>query len=122
MVPVPKGRPRMTRSGHVYTPQATHDAENTIRGYLKRAYRQAPLVGPVSVHIRFWMVKPKKPKHREHITKPDLTNLAKTVEDAANGLLYADDSQIVYLVLEKAYCSGGGEPGIDLEVVALDTP
>ena len=122
MVPVPKGRPRMTRSGHVYTPQTTHDAENVVRGYIKRAWDRPPLLGAVGVSMIFWLPKPKTVKRSQPTGRPDADNLAKLVMDAANRLLWQDDAQIVNLQVSKHYCSGGGEPGIDLEVVALDTP
>jgi Holliday junction resolvase RusA-like endonuclease len=35
--------------------------------------------------------------------KPDLSNIVKGVEDALNGVLYKDDSQIVNLSMEKYY-------------------
>jgi len=50
-----------------------------------------------------------------------LDNYLKTVMDALNKLVYEDDRQVVHVDASKLYCSGGGEPGIDLEVVALDT-
>jgi len=44
---------------------------------------------------------PKKIEH--HIKKPDLDNLAKSVKDALQGLIYKTDSQIVELILRKRY-------------------
>jgi Holliday junction resolvase RusA-like endonuclease len=43
--------------------------------------------------------------------KPDLDNLAKSVLDALNGVIYQDDSQIVSLHMTKVYSQ---YPGIDL--------
>lgn len=120
MVPVPKGRPRMTRGGAVYTPRKTHDAENFIRGWVKRSWHSAPMDGPISVSIRFWLPKPSSNRK----TAPwghcgDLDNYAKTVLDALNKLVYTDDCQICHLELSKHYVAGGGEPGIDLTVDML---
>jgi Holliday junction resolvase RusA-like endonuclease len=39
---------------------------------------------------------------REHkVSKPDISNIVKIVEDAANGLLWGDDSQVVFLTAGK---------------------
>ena len=35
--------------------------------------------------------------------KPDIDNIVKVVADALNGIAYADDKQIVSLVVEKYY-------------------
>ena len=121
MVPVPKGRPRLA-GGHVFTPKKTHDAENYIRSMVKRSWKSVPLMGPVSLVIRFWFHKPKHGKHATPIASGDLDNYLKTVMDALNKLVYEDDRQVVHVDASKLYCAAGGEPGIDLEVTALDTP
>ena len=36
-------------------------------------------------------------------TKPDTDNYVKTVQDAANGLIYKDDSSIVKIIASKFY-------------------
>ena len=41
-------------------------------------------------------------------TKPDLTNYAKGVEDALNGIAFVDDSLIVEIHLSKAYAETAG--------------
>jgi len=51
----------------------------------------------------------------EHTGKPDLDNLAKLVLDAANGILWDDDSQIIKLHLSKMY---SGKPGYILIIEA----
>lgn len=35
--------------------------------------------------------------------KPDIDNLAKSILDALNGVIYKDDSQVVVLTLQKYY-------------------
>jgi Holliday junction resolvase RusA-like endonuclease len=47
-VPIPKGRPRMTRTGHTYTPSRTRGYEAIVREYAALAMRgKQPLVGPL---------------------------------------------------------------------------
>ena len=45
--------------------------------------------------------------------RPDLLKLARAVEDALTGVLYADDAQVVIERLEKSY---GPQPGVLVEL------
>lgn len=116
--PVAKGRPRFARlpTGFIrtYTPKATSDFENSVRAIAGRAMDGKTLLdGPVSVRIQFNMQIPKWwPKKKRQAasifailptTKPDLDNLAKSVLDAINGIVFADDSQITDLIITKRY-------------------
>lgn len=120
MVPVPKGRPRLA-GGHVFTPKRTHDAESFIATMVRRVWRSAPTDLPVSLVVRFWFPELKR-KQPGKVPRGDVDNYLKTVMDALNGVVYKDDRQVVHVDASKLYCAAGGEPGIDLEVVALDTP
>lgn len=102
--PYGKGRPRFTKQGHAYTPAKTVAKEAEIKYWL--IHEGAPkFEGPVCVKIDAFFQKPKSaPKSRVfHMTKPDLSNVAKTVEDAGNGILWDDDKQIVSMTLTKQY-------------------
>ena len=48
-----------------------------------------------------------------HTSKPDLTKLLRSTEDALTGVLWIDDSQIVQTTLSKIY---GFKPGASIEV------
>ena len=121
--PVAKGRPRMTRQGRAYTPAKTRLAENAIKAYLMGLDITEPLNGPLDVSVfailpitQSWPQKKKADALAGLISptgKPDLDNICKLVLDAANEILWRDDSQIVKLDLCKAY---GGKPGYILSV------
>ncbi len=51
-------------------------------------------------------------------TKPDLTKLIRGCEDAMKGILWIDDSQVVYQVASKRWVDGD-EPGVSIEVKEL---
>lgn len=107
MEPVAKARARVTALGN-YTPKKTKDAEKLIAWSLRDKYKDKPHSGPVSVKMEFYFRRPKaRKKAINHVCKPDLTNLAKTVEDAANKILWDDDSQIISLQLDKYYVPYG---------------
>ena len=106
--PIPKGRPRFFRAGaHVgtYTPTKTRKWEEFVR-FQAVQYRPKKLwEGPISMALTFMMPRPKSlpKKVVYHIKKPDLDNLAKSIKDALQGIIYKTDSQIIILNLEKKY-------------------
>jgi Holliday junction resolvase RusA-like endonuclease len=44
--------------------------------------------------------------------RPDIDNYAKAILDALNGVMWADDGQIVQLTASKSY----GEPRVEIEI------
>lgn len=50
-----------------------------------------------------------------HLVKPDLDNLVKYYLDCMNGIVFADDKQIVELAASKEYCDHAGSTLIELE-------
>lgn len=115
--PIPKGRPRMTRSGRAYTPKKTHDYEKLIRDYYKEnttdyydcAVRMSlvfymPIPKSVSKKKRFLMESGKL----KCTTHKDLDNMTKSLTDALNGVAYEDDCLITELHIKKRYGSSVG--------------
>ena len=115
MRPVGKGRPRFTRSLHPYTPRATREAEKVVAYYARKAMKDRTQAVGVSLalDVEFVYEPPKswsKKKREEAINlqlsrraKPDCDNLEKLCADAMNGIVYADDSQIVETHVCKYY-------------------
>ena len=112
LAPVAKGRPRMTRSGHVYTPPKTAQAEKDVARMARASIGGDGLLeGPLEVKIRFHMPMPQSWSKRKrdtmdlkaHCSKPDLDNLVKLVKDALNGIVWVDDSQVYRLESSKLY-------------------
>ena len=115
------GKPRF------FTKKRVKDAQATLVQALKPHAPAEPHDGPVALEVEF--VFPYTKAHRssilfrigvglglvQHDRRPDLDNLAKAVLDAANGILWADDAQIVEMRLVKAYAE---QPGVRLIVSA----
>lgn len=112
--PVGKGRPRMTRAGHAFTPEKTASYENLVKLCFQKAYPTwSPTPDEVGVEIYAYYQIPKsasKKKQREMIDgvirptkKPDIDNVAKIINDALNGIAWADDTQIVTEGIKKLY-------------------
>ena len=118
-----KGRPRLGRGGHVYTPTVTVEQERTIGWAAKEAIATRDgawsLAGPMC--LRAWFILPipaswskkRKAAPGPHTSRPDLDNLAKLVLDSCNGILWEDDAQLVTISVGKRY---GKQPGVELKV------
>lgn len=126
-IPKGKARPRVTRTGHAYTPAATVAWENQIRLAAVHAMRNAPMPdGHLVVRMTFWFNPPKSyaKKRRESLMsegrpmphKPDIDNLVKAVLDACNGITYHDDAAVVEVNAKKRY---GAEDGVMVAIEKL---
>ena len=121
-VPVAKARPRMTRSGRVYTPSPSRNWE--------AAARQIAMVAMVgrtrlegAVHVGITVILPVAPSWPatkraaalsgdvQPTSRPDLDNYVKAALDACNAVLWADDCQVVSLAARKFY---GLEPALHI--------
>jgi len=103
--PVAKGRPRFTKQGRAYTPKKTKEFETLIRKIARDQYKNGPMKGPLSMHVVFYIKKPKTSKLNFPINRNpgDIDNLVKNIADCLNGIAYVDDSQIIDLSAHKRY-------------------
>ena len=69
-------------------------------------------LGPVMLSVVFHLPRPQSlPRSvRHHVKKPDVSKLARSLEDALTGVLYRDDAQIVRLNVAKLYTAIGAAP------------
>ena len=126
--PMGKQRPRATRSGRMYTPSQTVNAETFAKLCAVDQVGQPMLDGPlvVAMHAVFpipvsWNKKDKAAALRGDLRptgKPDLDNLGKLYADALNKIVWGDDAQIVSMALSKSY---GTEPGVTITINPLVT-
>jgi Holliday junction resolvase RusA-like endonuclease len=116
IAPVAKERARVTQWGN-YTPPKTKAFESACRAMmLKLLGPTTPRRGPIKLTARFILVPPKRPKYKEPAVRPDLDNYLKGIKDAANGVLWHDDGQVVHIDARKLYDMTGAGPRIELEV------
>ena len=118
---VPKQRPRI--SGRTaYTPKKTRDYEERVRTAFRSSYYGFVPVflkdTPVRACIEVIQQIPKSWSNTKHLKAErdelvptsrngDLDNIAKSILDALNGLVYQDDCQISTLMVTKRY---GADP------------
>lgn len=141
--PRPQPRPRFDRrTGRVYSGE--HKSTRSVTGWrhavaLKgveamRNARLEPMTGPLSLELEVYMPRPtshhvandparplKKTAPQYHTTKPDRSNLEKAIEDALNGVTWADDSQVVDGPIRKLYARSPEEVGALITIRELET-
>lgn len=115
--PVAQGRPRFSRQGgfvKAYDPSKSRDYKSYVRLIAAQNAPDSPVEGAIELSLRIYRAIPKgMPKYKREaakagtlrpVTKPDVSNVLKGVEDALQGVWYKDDSQIVgFGVLGKWY-------------------
>jgi Holliday junction resolvase RusA-like endonuclease len=122
-----KGRPRFRRFGNfvqTYTDAKTKSYETLVKEAAKQAMGSSPpLEGPVRLDciVRLSVPKSYTKKRTDAclkgsewpIKKPDWDNVAKSVADAMNDVVFLDDTQIVIARIVKIYAA---EAGVDVKV------
>ena len=120
--PVGKQRARYARRGNfvqTYTPDKTRNYETLIKAAAIEAMGASePLETPINLYLYIRAPIPKSLSKKrleaclngleKPIKKPDASNVLKSVEDAMNGVVYKDDSQIINIHVTKVYCSVSG--------------
>ncbi|KVP19392.1 endodeoxyribonuclease RusA [Burkholderia ubonensis] len=129
--PVAKGRPRFARHGaHVrtFTPEATERYENLVKMAARAAMCETqPYEGPVRLIVNIGLPIPASWSQKRQdaaaagaigaTKKPDADNVVKALKDGMNGVVYADDGQVVDLWISKRYAR---VPGVRIEAIELN--
>ena len=132
--PQPQGRPRAVRMGagvRMYDPPKSKAYKQMVsakvRSYMNINGIQT-ITEPLAVHLNFYFTPPKsyskkriraiEAKKELFTKKPDVDNLAKSILDSCNDLLFKDDSQIIGLTIGKHY---GHKDYVDVKVQIIET-
>ena len=114
---VPQGRGRAarihTKTGREFVKVMDESKSRNWKAYIKYLaahemqrsnFEGFSSISPLRMRVMVVMVRPKKPKNPHWpIVKPDVSNIIKGIEDALNGLVYPDDSQLVEIAIRKQY-------------------
>lgn len=124
--PVSQGRPRATTingRARMYDPDKSRDYKNYLRLVASEYAPKTPLEGPLIVRMDVYRPIPKSFSKKKMdkaeageirpITKPDGSNYLKGIEDALNGLIWKDDSQIIEATIGKWYSQ---KPRIKIQI------
>ncbi|WP_438446850.1 RusA family crossover junction endodeoxyribonuclease [Gorillibacterium sp. sgz5001074] len=121
----PMGAVRMTGRGKWTSPTAKRYLQwKESLGYMLMAQRPQQTDYAVAVKARFyiripdsWSKKKREEAEGKPVTvKPDIDNLVKGLFDAANGIVWKDDNQVVRCEAEKLYSMN---PRIEFEVTEV---
>lgn len=119
ITPIPLERARRAADGHWYTPPASAKFKKNFGRILSALMRgKPPMEGPLYVSVCFVVPKPKTATRKYPCVKPDLDNYIKAI-DAATGIIWVDDAQIVRLSAQKEYPTPDSpylQPCIDIQV------
>jgi Holliday junction resolvase RusA-like endonuclease len=127
-----KGRGRAVSTQHgarVFTDDKTRKYEAQLRyAAMQEMAGRAPTIQPVRVHVEAvfqiaesWSKKKRAAALVGHVhpcTTPDADNLLKCL-DSLNGVVFADDRQIVEATVRKLY---GERPGLTVQVETIEPP
>lgn len=123
-----KGRPRVVK-GRAYTPKQTqvYERDLALAGLSCRQGQGLIEAGqPVCLRIKCLYKRPDRARALGLClgggSRPDLDNVCKLVSDSLNGVLYADDRQIVRLYAEQAYAPPGAPEALIVNVSELKEP
>lgn len=130
-LPRPKGSLRgfAFRKGARLGVRMTEGNADTVKPWMssiawaaREAGARVPSAGPLGVSVTFVLPRPKSHSGAQGVKasappypagKPDVDKLVRAVLDALTGIVWLDDSQVVWLKAEKAY---GPEPGASVLV------
>jgi Holliday junction resolvase RusA-like endonuclease len=126
MEPHAMGRPRARRVGkfiRVYEPTGSKKWKTEARKRMMEALEvdgsEPVFRSGIPLHVTIMAVFPlPKSEHRKktvplikwHTKKKDIDNIAKAVLDAGNGVIWADDGQVVLLTATKMVARQGDDP------------
>lgn len=104
-----------------------NEAKQMLDSLLLPHQPPTPIAGPVAMRLEFtWPFLASHPKKTKalgripHTSRPDLSNLAKTIEDRLVALRFIeDDNAVVELTLLKWW---GDSPGIDVRIQPYGEP
>ncbi|WP_162985591.1 RusA family crossover junction endodeoxyribonuclease [Virgibacillus halodenitrificans] len=133
--PVAQARPRAGKIQRgkkrgqtvLYDPQESKNYKNYVSIIAKQHAPKIPFEGALQVSIKIYRQIPKSTTKKDRalflagikrpVTKADTSNYVKGIEDALNGIIYKDDSQIVDLYAAKYYSDN---PRVEISVREID--
>ena len=123
LAPVPKGRPRSTKTGRIYTPKKTADYERDI----SRLVGHLPaLLGAISIEVEFVLKRPARTPKRQLSrfikagSRGDLDNYIKALLDGLQrGGVIPNDSAVTKILAAKVYTAIDEDPHVYLKLSSL---
>jgi len=115
----------MTSAGpraRVYQSKKDKDWEQAMYSALIDSMPTVPWSMGIEMRVEFYMPRPKRLCRKKdpeyplpHTTKPDLSNLVKSLEDVLAKIGFMDDDKLIHsTIARKFYCEKGGRPRVEI--------
>jgi Holliday junction resolvase RusA-like endonuclease len=111
--PVAASRPRVSKWGSYYTGTYKDFRIEAKPVLLSTIGTWKPTEKKLKVWVEFYPIKPKSSKLQ--YPRPDIDNYIKSVFDLCNGVIWKDDTQIVYVESTKAWAKADGYFTLEIE-------
>jgi len=127
--PVPKGRPRVTRSGTTYTPARTKRFERAVGLIARSKGPEFQADGPLRLEVTCVYGRPgsnapkvsgRVPCDRGGSHYPDADNVLKAVADGLEGIAYANDKQLAQVEASKVFGAEGEQSCTEVRLWRLE--
>ena len=99
--PKPKGRPRMTRKGRVYTPKDTLESEAKIAEAYDGPMFEGPILMRIAYTTEYQCIEIEELPNDKSKLRFDLDNAIKATLDGLNGIAYPDDNLVHHIEATK---------------------
>jgi len=99
--PRPKGRPRMSRKGHVYTPKETMEYQARIAEEYDGPMFEGPVLLRVIYTTENQAIEIEEMPHAKSKLRFDLDNALKATMDGLSGVAFPDDRQVFHVEATK---------------------
>lgn len=129
--PIPQGRPRAGKNKGrliMYDPNESKEYKQYVSLIAKHYAPKNLYKDNLKMVIKIYRQIPKSTTKKDRalflagikrpVTKPDTSNYVKGIEDALNGIIYKDDSQIVDLYAAKYYSDN---PRVEILIKEIDS-
>lgn len=114
---IPAARPRLARNGHAYQPKRNVDYRARVSASARAAMKEkSPLQGELCAAVKVYRKYPASSKRFG-----DVDNLLKSLFDGCNGIVFDDDSQIVYCSVAKSCDKENPRAEIVITKAGVDT-
>lgn len=114
-----EGKPIQQGSMRAFNNRIVHNKTKDLMAWRAQVGQAAyvagctPILGAISISMRFRYLRPKSVIRTQPTVPPDLDKQIRSILDALTGIAYKDDSQVIQITASKEY---QGSQGVDIVI------
>jgi crossover junction endodeoxyribonuclease RusA len=114
-----EGKPIQQGSMRAFNNRIVHNKTKDLMAWRTKVGQAAyvagctPILGAISISMRFRYLRPKSVMRTQPTVPPDLDKQIRSILDALTGIAYQDDSQVIQITASKEY---QGSQGVDIVI------